>query len=84
MQVVLGELKNPATTNEEMKITAPKLVGVVATLVEAKVKEGRAEELGGETAVKGFFESVKVRKNVEILQGTAPTISGIGRAMWEG
>jgi len=59
IQVVLAELKNPATTNEEMKTTAPKLVGVVATLVEAKVKEGRVEELGGEAAVRGFFESVK-------------------------
>lgn len=84
IQVVLGELNNPATTNEEMKTTAPKLVGVVATLVEAKVKEGRVEELGGEAAVRGFFESVKVRKNVEILQGTALTISGIGHAMREG
>jgi hypothetical protein len=67
IQVVLGELKNPATTNEEMKVTAPKLVGVVATLVEAKVKEGRVEELGGKTAVRGFFESVKVRKNIKTL-----------------
>ncbi len=67
-----------------MKTTAPKLVGVVATLAEAKVKEGRVEELGGEAAVRGFFESVKVRNNVEILQGTALTISGIGRAMREG
>ncbi|KAK3290117.1 uncharacterized protein B0H64DRAFT_413821 [Chaetomium fimeti] len=59
IQVVLAELNNPATTNEEMKTTAPKLVGVVATLVETKVKEGRVEELGGEAAVKGFFESVR-------------------------
>ncbi len=35
---------------------APKLVGVVATLVEAKVKEGHVEELGGEAAARGFFE----------------------------
>ncbi len=65
IQVVLAELNNPATTNEEMKTTAPKLVGVVATLVKAKVKEGRIEELGGKAAVRGFVESVKVRKNTK-------------------
>ncbi|KAK4463628.1 ATP synthase subunit alpha [Cladorrhinum samala] len=85
IQVVLDELNNPATTNEDMKTTAPKLAGVVATLVEAKVKEGRVEELGGEAAVKGFFESVKVRKKyVGMLRGAALTISGIGRIMREG
>ena len=84
IQVVLAELNNPATTNEEMKMTAPKLVDVVKTLVEAKVKEGRVEELGGEAAVRGFFESVKVRKKIETLQGTILTISGIGGVMREG
>ena len=67
-----------------MKTTAPKLVGVVATLVEAKVKEGRVEELGGKASVRGFFESVKVRNNIDTLQRAVLTISGIGRVMREG
>ncbi|KAK4031200.1 hypothetical protein C8A01DRAFT_21551 [Parachaetomium inaequale] len=84
IQVVLAELNNPATTNEEMKTTAPKLVGVVATLFEAKVKEGRVEELRGKAAVWGFFEPVKVRKNIKRLRGAVLTILGIGRVMQEG
>jgi hypothetical protein len=61
IQVVLWELKKPATTNEEMKMTAPKLVHTVAELVRAKVNNVGVQELGGEDAVKVFFESVKVR-----------------------
>jgi len=61
IQVVLWELKNPATTNEEMNRTSPKLVRMVAKLVSAKVNDGRTEELGGVDAVKRFFESVEVR-----------------------
>ncbi|KAK3897100.1 ATP synthase subunit alpha [Staphylotrichum tortipilum] len=75
IQVILAELKNPATTNEEMEKTGPKLVSVVAELVEAKVKEARVEELGGEAAVRGFFESVKVR----ICQVNAVAFSPVGR-----
>ena len=83
IQVVLAELKSPETTNEEMKTTAPNLVGVVATLVEAKVKEARVEDLGGEAAVRGFFESVMVRRNIEIFQEAVLTVLGIGRVMPE-
>ena len=54
-------MKNPATTNEEMNTTAPKLVRMVAKLVSAKVNDGRIEELGGVDAVERFFESVEVR-----------------------
>lgn len=61
IQVVLWELKNPATTNEEMNTTAPKLVRMVAKLVSAKVDDGRIEELGGVNAVKRFFDFVEVR-----------------------
>jgi hypothetical protein len=62
IQVVLAELKYPAITNEEMKRTAPKLVAVVAKLVEAKRKTAGVEPLGGEDAVTGFFASLKVRR----------------------
>ncbi len=61
LQVILWELKNPSTINEEMKTTAPKLARTVAKLVRAKVNEAGAEALGGEDAVKWFFASVEVR-----------------------
>ncbi|KAK3901961.1 hypothetical protein C8A05DRAFT_15915 [Staphylotrichum tortipilum] len=61
IQVMLWELKNPSTTNEEMKMTAPKLVRTVAKLVRARVSEAGAEALGGEDAVKRFSASVEVR-----------------------
>ncbi|KAK4139194.1 uncharacterized protein C8A04DRAFT_16078 [Dichotomopilus funicola] len=67
IRIVLAELKNPAITNEEMKKSAPKLVRAVTRLVEAKVNEGRKEELGGEDAVNKFFKSVKVRSYNERL-----------------
>jgi hypothetical protein len=60
IQVVRAELKNTDATNEAMEETAPKLVHVVAQLVEDKVKEGRVEELGGKAAVESFFDAVKV------------------------
>ncbi|KAK0727157.1 hypothetical protein B0T26DRAFT_809657 [Lasiosphaeria miniovina] len=59
MQVVLAEMRNPATTNEHMKRSAPKLVRVVAKVVAARVADGEAELLGGEAAVRQFFALVK-------------------------
>lgn len=74
IQVVLWELKKPATTNEEMKMTAPKLVRTVEELVRAKVNKVGVRELGGEDAVKGFFESVKVRMIRDCERGRANDI----------
>ncbi|KAK3375809.1 hypothetical protein B0T24DRAFT_523517 [Lasiosphaeria ovina] len=61
MQVVLAQMKNPATTNEDMRWSAPKLVHVVTKLVAAKAQDGGVEEVGGEAAVAQFFASVKVK-----------------------
>jgi hypothetical protein len=38
-----------------MKTTAPKLVSVVAMLVEAKVKEGWVEKLSSKAIVRGLI-----------------------------
>jgi hypothetical protein len=67
-------LKKPATTNKEMKITAPKLVRTVEELVRAKVNKVRVRDLGGKDAVKGFFESVKVRMIRDCERGRANDI----------
>jgi hypothetical protein len=74
LQVVLWELKKPAITNEEMKMTAPKLIHTIEELVRAKVNEIGVQELGGEEAVKGFFESVKVRMIRDCERGCANNI----------
>ena len=60
MHAILRQMSKPATTNEDMEWSAPKLVRVVAKLVAARVKDGGVEELGGEATVKRFFASVKV------------------------
>jgi hypothetical protein len=53
--------QSPATTNEGMRRTAPTLVRMVTDLVKARLNEAKAQELGGDEAVRVFFESVKVR-----------------------
>ena len=60
MDVILGQLRFPAITNEEVWATIPKYVDVVVKLVSRRQRCGRVEELGGEETVSRFFALYEV------------------------
>jgi hypothetical protein len=70
VRVVMDQMKNPHITNEDMVWSAPRYIRVVAELVANRVKNGRVEELGGKTAVDGFFAMVKVRRHIRHISDT--------------
>ncbi len=60
LEVVIAQMQNQDSTNEEMASSAPQLVHLVKGLVENRIKAGRVEELGGRDAVDRFFALVEV------------------------
>jgi len=59
LEVVIAQIQNEGSTNEEMASSTLQLVRLVKGLVENRIKAGRVEELGGQDAVDRFFALVK-------------------------
>ena len=60
MEVILGQLRHPDVTNEEVKATIPNYVEIVRRLVSQRQKRGRVEDMGGKERVARFFALCEV------------------------
>ncbi len=60
LEVVIAQMQNMDSTNEDMASSAPQLVHLVERLVKNRIRAGRVEELGGREAVERFLALVKV------------------------
>lgn len=70
LEVVIAQMQNMDSTNEDMASSAPQLVHLVERLVKNRIRAGRVEELGGQDAVERFFALVKVT-DFSPLRGTS-------------
>ncbi|KAK3900121.1 hypothetical protein C8A05DRAFT_17545 [Staphylotrichum tortipilum] len=70
LEVVIAQIQNEDSTNEEMASSMPQLVHIVERLVKNRIKAGRVEELGGRDVVERFFALVKVT-DFPPLRGTS-------------
>ncbi|KAJ9138019.1 hypothetical protein NKR19_g7995 [Coniochaeta hoffmannii] len=57
--VVREQMRSPDITNEDVAWSAPKYVRVIADLIERRVNNGRAAELGGQEVVDRFIRQVE-------------------------